>query len=197
MKRDILGVALAGGRSSRMGEDKAKLAFHEEGNQLDYTLSLLDKFCKRLAVSGRSSQKGERASRLPAVFVSDVPNVDGPMAGVIASLIEAGGDPVLAVACDMPLLEASVLLMLVSRRDPSKLATCFVGKDGKPDPMCSIYESSSLEVLEKDAREGRLSLRRFLQGDCIERIAFDRPDLLASVNTPEEADAARRHLNSN
>ena len=179
-----------------MGEDKARLRIHGELSQLDYTLTLLDKFCVRLAVSGRSEQEVERGSGFDTVFIADVDGVKGPMAGVISSLHESRERPVLVVACDMPLLDASVLLMLVSRRNPDGLATCFVANDGKPDPMCTIYEPRSLEFLEERARSGRFGLRHFLEGDEIERIAFDRPDLLASVNTPEEANAVRRQLNS-
>lgn len=179
-----------------MGEDKAQLRFRAEVSQLDYTLSLLDKFCCRLGVSGRVTQKNERQTALPTVFIPDVPNAKGPMAGVIASLVESGRDPALVVACDMPLLDASVLLMLVSRRDPTKLATCLLASDGEPDPMCALYEPWSLAALEAGAGAGQFSLRRFLQGENVERIAFDRPQLLASVNTPEDAAAARRQLES-
>ena len=194
MKRSILGMVLSGGKSRRLGQDKAQLSFHEGTNQLDYMLSLLDAFCESLAISCRSSQFEERSSRFDAALILDAEGLVGPVAGVVGGLKHAEGRAVLAVACDMPLLDAAALLKLLSLRNPEKLATCFIAGDGKPEPMCTVYETACLSVLEEWVGDGNFSLRRFLENVDVELIAFSEPQLLASVNTFEDVEVARKRL---
>jgi molybdopterin-guanine dinucleotide biosynthesis protein A len=194
MKRSILGMVLSGGKSRRLGQDKAQLSFYEGTNQLDYVLGLLDAFCESLAISCRSSQFEERSSRFDAALILDAEGLVGPVAGVVGGLKHAEGRAVLAVACDMPLLDAAALLKLLSLRNPEKLATCFIADDGKPEPMCTVYETACLSVLEEWVGDGNFSLRRFLENVDVELITFNEPQLLASVNTFEDVEVARKRL---
>ncbi|MDG2253784.1 MAG: molybdenum cofactor guanylyltransferase [Opitutaceae bacterium] len=194
MKRSILGLVLSGGRSRRLGRDKAQLSFHDGTNQLDYMLSLLDTFCENLAISCRSSQIEDRASRFDAALIYDAEGIVGPVAGVLAGLKYAGGGAVLTVACDMPLLDPASLLKLLSLRNPEKLATCFIARDGKPEPMCAVYEAACLPALEEWVAKGDFSLRRFLEKSGVERITLKESQLLASVNTFDDVEAVRKRL---
>ena len=194
MKRNILGLALAGGTGRRLGRDKALLTFHGKSSQLDYTLAVLDTFCSMIAISGREDQRYERRSSLTAPFVSDVDGVDGPMSGVIAGLRFASNLPVLVSACDMPLVDAPLVLKLLCQRNPEKKASCFVGQDGRPEPLLAVYEPESLKELEKLSRDGMFSLRQYLERVEVEYISCSSPQLLASVNTPEDLELAKEQI---
>lgn len=196
MKRPILGLVLSGGKGRRLGQDKALYEFREGERQLDWTLRLLDAYCDRLAVSCRADQLELRENWAQAQLLVDEPRIEGPLAGIIAGLRYARGSPVLVLACDMPLLDASVLLRLVTRRDETKLATCFNADDGKPEPLCAIYESDCLALLEGRAAKGQRSMRRFLEDSDVERIALSEPQMLASANTKEDVEAIRHRMNS-
>ncbi|MCH6255868.1 molybdenum cofactor guanylyltransferase [Puniceicoccaceae bacterium K14] len=194
MKRDILGLVLSGGHSRRMGEDKARMHFHGELDQLEFCLQLLGKYCSRLAVSVREDQLMERSQATNVECLVDDPFAFGPMAGVLAGLRVSEGLPVLAIACDMPHLDASLLLSLVCRRNSEMHATCFSASDGAPEPMCTIYEPSCRPLLEALAKEQSYSLRRFLKEGIVERLAYEESASLANVNTPEEAEIARKQI---
>ncbi len=194
MKRDILGLALAGGESERLGEDKVLLSFHGKRTQLDYTLSLLNRFCSKIALSGRENQRDQRKNEYGAAFILDAKGVPGPMSGVLAGLRSSLGWPVLAIACDMPLIDASLVLRLLSQRNPEKRATCFIAGDGKPEPMLTIYEPSAMEELDRLSDSGDFSLRHFLETSDVERVLCKQPQLLASVNTLEEVSRVKELL---
>lgn len=194
MKRDILGLALAGGRSKRLGRDKAMISFNGKQSQLEYTLSLLDAFCSRVAISIRRDQHGKRENALGVPFVSDLDVVQGPMSGVMAGLLSAQGWPVLALACDMPMIDASLVLRLLSQRDSKKLASCFIGQDGRPEPLFAVYEARALEELQELSRKGVFSLRHFLENSDIEMFRCRKPQLLASVNTLEDLSRVKEKL---
>lgn len=192
MKREILGVALCGGSSSRMGEDKTGLVVRSGRTQLGYALELLGQVCQRTAAG--VGIDGKRILPQGVDLIEDVEGVPGPMGGVLASLRDSSGWPVLVVAADMPYLEVSHLVQLVNRRDEEKDATTFLASDGKPDPMCTLYEPTCLPLMQTAANEGIFGLRRFLESVDLERVEHTRPELLASVNDPEELKRARREL---
>lgn len=177
-----------------MGTDKAAIEVRKGTRQLDYAIDLLRPFCVAVAVAvgKKGSEARSLSSDVRAVF--DPEGVSGPMAGVIAGLRAAEGNAVMAIACDMPYLEPSVLVKLVNRRDSERVASAFVAPDGKLDPMCAIYEARGLGLLEKCVAEGKISLRRFLEENDVERIALDRPIFLASVNDQSDLAKARERL---
>ncbi len=186
MRRDILGLALAGGKSRRLGEDKVALSFHEGVSQLDYTLGILSAFCSRVGVSGKESQRSSRQTERAVEYIVDAGEIEGPMSGVVAGLRSAASWPVLVLACDMPLVDAALVLRLISQRDSAQWATCYLGSDGKAEPLCALYEPVALIELEARAAEGAFSLRDFLENGRVARVHCERPQLLASVNTRED-----------
>lgn len=194
MKRDILGLVLAGGQSKRMGRDKTMISFHGGQTQLEYSFSLLDAFCSRTAISSRENQRCERKLTRGVELVSDIEGVKGPMSGVMAGLRAAQSWPVLALACDMPMVDASLVLRLLSQRDSRKLASCFIGEDGRPEPLLAVYEARAMEELQVLSGKGEFSLRRFLENSDVERIPCRRPQLLASVNTLEDLGKIKENL---
>lgn len=196
MKRAMLGLALCGGASSRMGENKALLEVRPGVTQLEYALGLLGLVCSRVAAGVGRERREDLALPAGVEQVVDEREVGGPMASVLGALRGAGDKAVLVIACDMPFLEASLLVQLVNRRDREAFATAFVAGDGAPEPLCAVYEPRCLAAMEALAREGKTSLRRFLLDVAVERIALERPQLLASVNERSQLEAARRHFAS-
>ena len=191
MKRRILGLVLAGGKSKRFGQDKASYAFHEGICQLDYAMRLLDTFCDRTVVSVGDSRSRFALEESNYDWIKDVPGNQGPIGGVMSGLIEARGKGLLVVACDMPLVEASLILRLLAQREEGRLATCYLATDGKPEPLCAIYEPCCLPLLEKATKEGQMSLRRFLTIENVARVPCRSPKLLASLNTQDDVDRLR------
>ena len=197
MEKDRLyGLVLAGGESSRMGDDKARLEIREGVSQLDWSLRALSPFCHTVWISVRDENRSKELAIPAEGSVYDEVDIPGPMAGVIAGLKRADGNGIFALACDMPYVDAAALLQLKSRRARDSLATCFLGADGKPDPMCAIYEAAALpELLERVSKEW-FSLRRFLEGPQVERVTLSQSQWLASVNTPQDLERAKRSFHT-
>lgn len=190
--RALSGALLCGGLSSRMGTNKAMVEMRPGIRQLDYGLGLLASVCPRvLACTGPS---GRWSLDLPSSVarISDTDEASGPMAGIIAALVAAGGEGVLALACDMPWVDETILECLLAARNDAKHATTFIATDGKPEPMCAIYEASALEPLKQCARHSRGGLRDFMRRVPIEIVPMHNPGRLASVNNLYELKDAHR-----
>jgi molybdenum cofactor guanylyltransferase len=190
----LKGLVLAGGRSERMGRDKALLEYGGE-TQLARAARLVAAATGHAAtVSVRGAQAADPArGNFPVVV--DVDGVMGPIAGILAAQRSDPGAAWLVVACDLPLLDAGTLGTLVGRRDPAAIATAFrAAGSGLPEPLCAIYEPSSHAPLRDFAAAGRDCPRKFLLVHGGTLLDPPHPEALDNVNTPEEAERVRARL---
>lgn len=187
------GLVLAGGRSSRMREDKAALTYRQRP-QLEQTFELLAPFVSRAWVSIREDQCDDP---LRAGFprIVDGAGGAGPIAGIIAAQAAHPEAAWLVVACDLPLLDAATISELLAGRDTRRLATAFRSAgDGLPEPLCAIYEPSSREAILRFVATGISCPRKFLIRHDVALLAPAHPSALDNANTPEELAAARKLL---
>ena len=184
---ELLGLVLAGGRSERMGRDKASLK--QDGTAfLERAYALLEPLASRVYVSARADQQDDLRYRYPRLN-DDLTDV-GPAAGVLAAHAAFPEAAWLVIACDMPLLDHPVLEHLVSARDRAAGATAFVAPaDGAPEPLCAIYEPATLAAFaEAVAAGGSPSLRRLLEGCEATLLRWPDERVLTNVNTPADLD---------
>ncbi|HXW75755.1 MAG TPA: NTP transferase domain-containing protein [Steroidobacteraceae bacterium] len=181
----LYGLVLAGGRSTRMGRDKATLTYAGR-TQLERAMTLLAPHVIRAYVSVRADQRSEPLrARFPQITDAH-PNL-GPIAGLLAAQVQHPEAAWLLLACDLPLLDAATLRHLVRARAPQRAATAFRSShDGLPEPLCAIYEPHSREPLRAFVAAGRDCPRRFLLSADTELIDEPNPAALDNVNTPDE-----------
>jgi molybdopterin-guanine dinucleotide biosynthesis protein A len=112
-RREATGIVLAGGRSVRMGRDKATLELSER-TLLARAVQTLSLVCPEVIIAGGDESLASGCG--PEVrWVSDPPGSAGPLAGVTAGLQAARHRACLVVACDMPFLNPALLSHLVDR----------------------------------------------------------------------------------
>src|SRR5690606_38465176 len=87
-----------------------------------------------------------------------------PGAGPLAALAALEKGPVLVLGCDLFLLDEATLRHLLDRRDPARAATCYANRiDGRPEPLCAIYESAGLARAKEALAAGERCARHFLE----------------------------------
>lgn len=184
------GLVLAGGRSSRMREDKAALTYGRRP-QLQRAFELL---APRVTTTWVSVRPDQCADPLRAAYpqIVDAPGVEGPIAGIAAAQARQPDAAWLVVACDLPLLDAETLDELLAGRDPTRVATAFRSAyDGLPEPLCAIYEPASRAPMLQFIADGGSCPRKFLIRHDATLLTPSRPQALANANTPEELAALR------
>jgi len=171
----LTGIVLAGGRSSRMGRDKALLQWKDQQTFLDRAIELLCKAgCESVIISGDRPGYDCVPDRWPG---------QGPLGG-IASVLEAR--PALSgrlaiVPVDMPRLRSDSLrsLVVAARGDGARYADV-------PLPMVLCVSdrlrSATRERMQSEARSLR-ALARHLDMAIVEPTPADA---LANINTPAE-----------
>lgn len=193
MTASLKGLVLSGGRSTRMKQDKAVLAYAGE-TQLDRAVKLLQSRIKDVFVSVRADQAQE-ATRARHPQIVDGEGVEGPIAGIRAAQAADPEAAWLVVACDLPLLDASTLDALLASRDSRRVATAFRSShDGLPEPLCGIWEPRSRDGLEAFLATGRNCPRKFLINSDTLLLDQPNPRALDNVNTPDEFQATSAQL---
>lgn len=179
-------VILAGGRSSRMGRDKAMLPL---GNET-FLSRLIAEYSPAFPVYVSVGEAG-RFETCGAGELVDLHPGMGPLAGLEAAFAGTDADAVFLTATDLPFgtLElARQLLDMLGDAD-----ACVIRRsDGKTEPAFGVYRRSCLEPLRACLAEGRRSFRGLLDrvnvrwAEETELQKFSLPELLQNVNTPEE-----------
>ena len=189
----LLGLVLAGGRSSRMHRDKAALVYRGR-KQLDRAVELLERHVEKVFISVRTGQSAEAArARRPQIV--DAVEGDGPLVGIRSALAAHPGTAWLVIACDLPFLSDAALEQLLAARDPRALATAFRSThDRLPEPLCAIWEPSSAPLLAEYAAGGGHCPRKFLIRNHGHIIDARDARALDNINTPEEYATAQRAL---
>ena len=192
--RTLHGLVLAGGRSSRMGRDKATLV-HPDGRSLARRCCdlLLEAGCESVVLSIRQDQE------IPAgledlEIVRDPAGASlGPMAGIVSGMRLHPESDWLVVACDLPRLDFQTLSHLISSKDAGETFLAYRSEfDGLPEPLCTLYTSASLPVLEQAvADDFRCPRKILIRNDCrlLEPVTLRALD---NANTPEDWETATK-----
>lgn len=175
-------VILAGGRSSRMGTDKAELRL-DGVRFLDKLMEELRGFSQLLV----SVNDRDKFLDLECPRVVDVWKGCGPMGGLHAALKCCEVDALVVVPCDVPFFSKEAATKLCAELDEETDAVIAVTEDGREHPLCGVYRKSCFKVLEQCLTEQnyrmREALSRLRQKKCLMGKYSWR---LRNVNTPEE-----------
>ncbi|MEL7535751.1 MAG: NTP transferase domain-containing protein [Pseudomonadota bacterium] len=187
-------LVLAGGRSRRMGTDKAAMALGDE-NQLERTVALAARHVPNVYVSVRADQRNEQLrARYPQV-VDRYPNL-GPLAGIMSALEFHRDAPWLVLACDLPLLDDASLTRLLNRVDPDAVATAFAAEaSGLPEPLCAVWMPAALGACHEAVALGSHCPRKILIQNQATLLELPTPGALDNANTPDDLEriAKRNH----
>lgn len=187
------GLVLAGGKSTRMGEDKGLIKWHDKGQRY-YLADLLSEFCEKVYISCRADQEEEIEKKGYQPLVDKFDEA-GPSVGILTAFAQQSDVAWLVVACDLPLLDKQTLQYLIDHRLQEKVATTFKSPhDGLPEPLITIWEPKSYEVLLSFQRKGYKCPRKALINSDTNIIEPPHANALMNTNTPEEADKVRNIL---
>lgn len=193
----LAAVILAGGRSSRMGQDKALISLGSE--------TLIQRTCRvAVACVDRVYVVTPWPDRYRSLVPSSVRFVEeetlagqsgrfqGPLVALVRSLdglhTKPGPDWVLVLACDLPNLSAATLQAWrndLATVDPNTLAY-LPQRQGRWEPLCGFYRVTALEDLRRYVAGGGRSFQPWLNQRSVEAIAVTDDGVLANLNTPAD-----------
>lgn len=186
------GIILAGGRSTRMFEDKSKLVYHGKLQYL-FLQEILSDYCEHVYISCNKDNV------LSEECIVDLPEYsDSGPAGGILSAFKQLNSPLLVCGIDYPFFDQKELENLIAERDDTALASVMYNKEtGYFEPMIGIYEKGFLELLKKEFDKGNDSVQYLLRSTNVKKVKPLKLESIKSVDTPEEYLKVKKSLNEN
>jgi molybdopterin-guanine dinucleotide biosynthesis protein A len=181
----LFGLVLAGGFSTRMLQDKAKLKFGEK-YMYQVAMDVLRQVCDEVYLSCRSEQCSELDD---VAIIPDELSSRGPITGILSAQKFNPQVAWLVIPVDMPYLnEKFIKNNLIAGRDHLKDATVLKDKQGSfLQPLVAIYEPSSHLFLREGFNANIYSLKAALNLMKIEVVEVEDPQhCLNNYNFPED-----------
>jgi molybdopterin-guanine dinucleotide biosynthesis protein A len=151
----VVGFVAAGGRSLRMGRDKALLPWGGT-DLLGHALARLRGVTDDVRILCGPSPRYE--DRGVPVVVDRITGA-GPVAGLVAGLEESGDRPSLLVAVDLPLVPGTLLERLAELGGSWDAVVPRSARGA--EPLCAVYGPSCLEPIRRRVAEGEMQMTSF------------------------------------
>ncbi len=199
----VTGVILAGGKSRRMGENKALLQLGGD-SLIGHVIQRMRLVTDELLLITNNPAEYTHVG-LP-MHKDLVPNT-GALGGIYTGLTHASHDVVLCVACDSPFLVPELITYLVSVLDEYDAVMPYTTSRDEPQltlqTLCAAYSKSCLSITERMLKESELRVHALQEWANIKRIPpeiwqkFD-PDGMSffNINTPEDFARATSYMRS-
>jgi molybdopterin-guanine dinucleotide biosynthesis protein A len=184
---DLTAFILAGGQSSRMGQDKALLSF-QGLSFLENTCLIAQDCAEQVYVITSWPERYELIMPKSCQIINEPLPVQGPLFAFAYGLSVATTDWILLLACDLPLLTAGIIqewsqLLAILPEN----AIALVPRSGdRWEPLCAFYHRRCLESLQTYLNRGGTSFQKWLDVAPVEELIIDNAEILFNCNTPED-----------
>ncbi|GAB1855942.1 molybdenum cofactor guanylyltransferase [Flavobacteriaceae bacterium MHTCC 0001] len=181
-KKDITGIVLAGGKSSRMGSDKGFLQFNNKPFVECSIDALKPLVAEIIIVSDHSNY-----DRLGYKRVTDHIKDAGPMSGIYSGLEASKTEYNLILSCDIPLITTKVLQKLIDAIDNTS-EIIQTESSGKSMPLVALYKKGVKDKFYNLLKEDERRLRIAIKNCRFKNVVLDKANINATmnVNTREE-----------
>jgi len=179
---DIHCIIFAGGKSSRMGEDKSLLPFGSFATLTQFQYDRLSRLFTHVSVSTKTADKFD----FHADYILDPKEVDyAPTAGFVSALRAVSDDRIMVLSVDTPFVDKNVFQTLIEA-DNKELDAVIAKTQSGTHPMCGIYHRSLLEKFERMLRDGDHRLGKLLAVSKTVYVDFPEEAPFANLNHPHE-----------
>jgi molybdopterin-guanine dinucleotide biosynthesis protein A len=187
---------LAGGKSTRMGTDKAFVTLDGK-TLLARALEVGRLVTPNVRIVGDAAKFGAFAP-----VVEDVFRECGPLGGIHAGLRASAAELNLMLAVDLPFVSRALMEYLITRARSSDAIATVARAGGGWQPLCAVYRREFAEIAAKALRQGRYKIDALFDLQRTQAIGEDEltaagfaADLFRNVNTPEDVARAGRAEN--
>ena len=191
----LSGFVLAGGKSTRMGQDKASVTL-KGLTLLEHALAVLREVCRDVAILGKQELYGS----IGPVYEDIFPGC-GPLGGIHTALSNSQTPFNLIIAVDTPFLASEFLSYLADRAIESGAIVTTPEIDDYTQPLCTVYSLDFRPIAEQALRQGNYKIVPLFPKDRtlaikeaeLRQFAF-AADMFENLNTPEDLARARRRF---
>jgi len=190
-------IVLAGGKSSRLGIDKAFLRFNNRYLIEIVICKLVDFFDQIIVVANDNIEKYNEIINNPKIIIKDdLIKGKGPLGGIHTGLKTAKSEYCFVLACDMPFVNADLIRHMLGFNGFDAVVPMV---DNFIEPLCAVYSKNNLELIKEQIERDDLKLLNFINRikkiryiEKVEIEKFDKERLcFFNVNDKDDLEKAR------
>ena len=175
-KDQIIGVVLAGGKSSRFGSNKA-LHQYEGITLLERTILLLTPFCQRIFISGQC----ESYKSFNKICIPDQINDIGPLGGIYSAMTTINSPYYLFMSCDMPFMSSDCIKKLLSLNHDAQI-TYWIDSEGNLQLLPLLISKSLLKAVINKVNHQSYNIRSLLDLSINQSFDISRKEQICFSN---------------
>lgn len=179
-------ILFAGGKSSRMGQDKSLLPFGGFPTLAEFQYRRLVSWFEHVYISAKHPDKFDFD---PQVIEDPIDAPYAPTAGFVSAFQALDAEKIMVLSVDTPFIEKSVFQSLIDASGDNFDAVIAKTSTGS-HPLCGIYRRTLLSEFERMLREGDHRLGKLLNASNTLYLPFDDEAPFANLNHPDEYEEA-------
>jgi molybdopterin-guanine dinucleotide biosynthesis protein A len=183
----IAALILAGGKSSRMGRDKA-LVTYQGKPMLQRVYQVAAECTQQVYVLTPWKERYQNILPSDCNYLTETQSGKGPVNGLSEGLAQISADWILLLACDLPLLDVEIIKNWINKLSqiPSSTLALVPQRSQIWEPMCAFYRKEVKTELDIFLKKGKRSFQDLLSGIEVEVLNVDeKADLmLFNCNSP-------------
>jgi molybdopterin-guanine dinucleotide biosynthesis protein A len=181
-KKNITGIVLAGGKSSRMGSDKGLLTINDK-TFVEHVIVAMKPLVDKIIIVSNNKDYDQFGYRRVEDSIKD----SGPLAGLYSGLKHSETEFNLVLSCDIPMIKTEILKKLVDT-DLENYEVVQIESNTKTMPLIAMYKKQCmhkcLELLQQGERRLRVAVNQLKTKTIIIDAEFDQ--FVKNVNTKED-----------
>jgi molybdenum cofactor guanylyltransferase len=190
------GIILAGGKSSRMGQEKGLVQLGGK-RLIDIAIDNLSKVCETVLISSNGDSFNDTGFKV----IEDIKPGIGPMGGLYSALLKSKTELNLVISVDMPFVNEGLLNHLIEASMGYHAAVPWSGKEHY-EPLCACYVLSVLPFMKESITNGNYKLPdlfRMIKINALPmgpQLPFFHEALFMNINTTDDLNAAEKLIGS-
>ena len=179
----IAAVIFAGGKSSRMGQDKALLPFGSFKSMTAHQYHTLQSYFDQVYISSKDAKFD-----LDAPLLLDRYREHSPMVALASALEQTEEEALFVLSVDMPHIDGTVIKpLLAAYHTENPSAEIIIAKSPHGlEPLCALYHRSILPKVQHLLSRGEHRMHTLLEQAEISVVSFSDEAAFVNLNTPQE-----------
>ncbi|MGB0882066.1 MAG: molybdenum cofactor guanylyltransferase [Vicingaceae bacterium] len=175
-------IILAGGKSSRMGEDKG-IMFLEGKPMVQHIIEVVKPLTEKIIIISNNN----KYSQFGYPVFEDITKGKGPLAGILTGLQYSTTDKNLILSCDVPFVNKKLLDLLITNSENSDVV--IPEKEDRTHQLIGIYDKSCIPTFKRELANNRLKMKLAIKKLNYKIIDANQIDaqVFYNINTKEDA----------
>ncbi|MBI2272058.1 MAG: molybdenum cofactor guanylyltransferase [Bacteroidetes bacterium] len=193
IKKDITGIILAGGKSSRMGSDKGMIQLNGK-RFIEHILEALIPNVSDIIIIANNDNYNNLGYKVYEDIIKD----RGPLGGIYTGLRNSKTENNIIVSCDIPFINSGLIKHIIKNMGRTDISVPVF--EGNTEPLCAVYTKEITGKIKDLIINNELKIHNVLKHfittevHITNKLDFYNKRLLANINTPEELKTSKEGI---